>query len=350
MMTLIRSSVERIIDANLDRAREGLRVLEDMARFALDDANISGRLKDMRHRLVLKDMASDLLTARDAGGDTAAFLNTQEESARPDLFSVLEANAKRTQESLRVLEEMGKLLPQTVPFKELRFALYDVEKEMASRLLRREKAAGIKGLYVIIDGQALRGRTEMEVARAAIAGGGRVIQLRDKVREKGLLLPLAVALRELCARAGVIFLINDHLDLALAAGADGVHVGQKDLPVNVARRQLPVDAIVGCSTNNPDEARRAVEQGADYVAVGALFPTSSKADIRPANLQVLAAVRQAVTLPIVGIGGINAGNAASAMAAGADAVAVISAVCSASDPESAARALAKIVSDTRTGT
>jgi thiamine-phosphate pyrophosphorylase len=111
-----------------------------------------------------------------------------------------------------------------------------------------------------------------------------------------------------------------------------------------------VDAIVGCSANNPDEARRAVEQGADYVAVGALFPTSTKADIRPADLAVLAAVRQAVTLPIVGIGGINTGNAASAMVAGADAVAVISAVCSAPDPESAARALTKIVSDIRTGT
>ncbi len=195
----------------------------------------------------------------------------------------------------------------------------------------------------MVDSRAMGGRPEREVARAAIAGGARVIQLRDKVREKGRLLPVASGLRVLCRQAGVVFIINDHVDLALASGADGVHVGQKDLPVSVVRRQLPIDALVGCSTNNPEEARRAQEEGADYVGVGALFPTASKADIRPASLQVLAAVRQAVPLPIVAIGGINRDNAAAAVAAGADAVAVISAVCSAEDPEAAARALTKVL-------
>ncbi|MDP2663577.1 MAG: thiamine phosphate synthase [Dehalococcoidia bacterium] len=334
---------DRILDANLDRAREGLRVLEDIARFALNDPSLSSRLKDMRHRLVLEDKAVALLSARDVEGDTAAFLDTEAEGARANLFSILEANAKRVQESLRVLEEVGKLLPQVAHFKEMRFSLYEVEKEMASRLLRREKAATIKGLYVIIDGSMLGERSEVEVAQAAIAGGARVLQLRDKTREKGLLLPVAVALRDLCRRAGVLFIVNDHVDLAMAAGADGVHLGQKDLPVSAARRMLPIDALVGCSTNNVEEARLAQADGADYVAVGALFPTSTKADIRPASLQVLEAVRQAVSVPVVAIGGINQSNAAQAIGAGADAVAVISAVSASKDPEEAARTLVEVI-------
>ncbi|HLB12032.1 MAG TPA: thiamine phosphate synthase [Dehalococcoidia bacterium] len=341
-------SLDRILDANLDRAREGLRVLEDIARFALNDSRLSGRLKDMRHRLVLENGAVGLLGARDVEGDTGAFLNTEAEGRRAGLFSVLEANAKRTQESLRVLEEVGKLLPQEAPFKEMRFALYQVEREMASRLLRNEKAAAVRGLYVIIDGQALGGRTEVQVAQAAISGGASVIQFRDKVREKGQVLPTVMALRDLCKKAGVIYLINDHVDLALAVGADGVHVGQKDLPVPLARRLLPIDALVGCSTNNVEEALRAQEDGADYVAVGALFPTSSKSDIRPASLRVLEAVRQATTLPIVAIGGINRDNAAEAVAAGADAVAVIGAVSAAPDPEAAARDLCNSLERGRT--
>lgn len=337
------ANLDRIIDANLDRAREGLRVLEDIARFSLNDPALSGRLKDMRQGLAFAERAVSLLSARDVDGDRAAFLDTEAERSRASLVSVLEANAKRVQESLRVLEEMGKLVPLGAAFKELRFALYEVERDMASRLLRQEIAAGIRGLYVIVDGQAIGGRLELDVARAAIAGGARVIQLRDKVREKGLLLPVALDLRALCRQAGVIFIINDDVDLALACEADGVHLGQKDLPVSVARRQLPIDALVGCSTNNPEEARRAQEEGADYVGVGALFVTSSKSDTRPASLQVLADVRRAVSLPVVGIGGINRENAAQVAAAGADAVAVIGAVCSAEDPEAAARSLAEVL-------
>ncbi len=338
------SDSARILDANLDRVREGLRVLEDIARFALDDPKLSGRLKDIRHRLVIDKQTTALLSARDSQGDTGAFLNTESEDRRSTLFDILVANAKRTQESLRVLEEMGKLLPDRMPFKEIRFEMYEVEKDMASRLLRREKASGIRGLYVIVDGEPDGERSGLEIARAAIAGGARVVQLRDKVREKGLLLPVAVALRDLCRQNGVVFIVNDHVDLAIACEADGVHVGQKDLPVAETRRLLPINMLIGCSTNNVGEAQRAVADGADYVAVGALFPTASKADIRPATLDVLQDVRRAVDVPVVAIGGINHRNIGMPVACGADAVAVISAVSSAPDPESAARTLSDVFS------
>jgi len=129
----------------------------------------------------------------------------------------------------------------------------------------REK---LRGLYVIIDPSATDGRNETDIARQAIEGGARLIQWRDKTREKGLQLPVVEALRRLCSDAGVLFIVNDDVDLALAVAANGVHVGQEDLPVAVVRRLVSREVIVGCSTNNPDEAGRAQADGANYVSVG----------------------------------------------------------------------------------
>ncbi len=125
----------------------------------------------------------------------------------------------------------------------------------------------LRGLYVIIDPEVAAGRDEVELGREALAGGARLLQLRDKTRGKGVQFRIAQALRRLCQEHGAPFIVNDHVDLALAVGADGVHVGQKDLPVSVVRRLVPAEMIVGCSTNNPDEARQAVADGADYVSV-----------------------------------------------------------------------------------
>ncbi len=198
----------------------------------------------------------------------------------------------------------------------------------------------MRGLYVIIDPQVAGGREEVELARAALEGGARLLQWRDKVRPKGLQLPVAEALARLCREAGVPFIVNDHLDLALACGAQGVHVGQKDLPVAVVRRLAPPGFIIGCSTNNVDEALRAQEEGADYVSVGRLFPTASKEDTRPATLDTLRAIKRAVRVPVCAIGGIDEGNVQAVVAAGADMVAVIRAVVAAPDPREAARRLA----------
>jgi thiamine-phosphate pyrophosphorylase len=199
----------------------------------------------------------------------------------------------------------------------------------------------LRGLYVIIDPEVARGRYEIEIARQAIEGGARLIQLRDKSREKGLQLPIAQALQALCReRAAALFLVNDHVDLALAVGADGVHLGQKDLPVAVVRSLIPPAMLVGCSTNNPDEARRAEANGADYVSVGRLFRTGSKQNTRPATLETLRAVRGAVNIPVCAIGGIDESNIDDVIAAGADMVSVIAAVVAAEDVREAACRLA----------
>ena len=199
----------------------------------------------------------------------------------------------------------------------------------------------LRGLYVIIDPTMAPGRDEAQIARAALDGGARLIQLRDKTREKGLQLPVAEALQALCRERGALFIVNDHVDLALAVGADGVHVGQKDLPVAVVRRLVPREMVIGCSTNNPEEARRAEADGADYVSVGRLFPTGSKDDTRPATTETLRAVKAAVSLPVCAIGGINESNIDGLLAAGAEMAAVIAAVIAAPDVTAAARALAE---------
>ncbi len=202
-------------------------------------------------------------------------------------------------------------------------------------------ATRIHGLYVIIDPDACAGRDAVGVARLALEGGASILQWRDKRRDKGDQLPDAQAVRELCREREALFIANDHVDLALALDADGVHLGQRDLPVSVARKLAPPGFIVGISTNNVEEARQASADGASYIAVGSIFPTTSKGVTRPASPERLREVRAAADLPVVAIGGINAGNIDEVLAAGADAVAVISAVCAADDVRQAARELAE---------
>lgn len=197
----------------------------------------------------------------------------------------------------------------------------------------------IAGLYVIVDPDACGAMAAVEVARAALEGGARVLQWRDKRRDKGDQLDDVRAIGAICRDRAAAFIVNDHADLALASGADGVHVGQHDLPVDAVRR-MAGKLIVGVSTNDVAEARRAEAAGADYVAVGAIFRTRSKDVTRPASLERLREVKAAVRVPVVAIGGIDASNIADVVAAGADAAAVIRAVCGAAAPAHAASELA----------
>mgnify|MGYP001580505429 FL=1 len=193
---------------------------------------------------------------------------------------------------------------------------------------------------MIVDPALAGGRDLAWLTAEAIAGGATMIQWRDKNREKGLQLPELEAVRDACRHGNVPLIINDHADLALVVGADGVHLGQKDLPVAAVRPLLPPGWIVGASTNNTTEARAAEAGGASYIAVGNIFWSASKADTRPATLDVLRDVKAAVSVPVCGIGGIDASNIGSVIDAGADIAAVISAVVSAGEPRSAAVALA----------
>jgi thiamine-phosphate pyrophosphorylase len=190
-------------------------------------------------------------------------------------------------------------------------------------------------LYVILDRTVASGRDLGELLDAVIAGGARMVQLREKTWPSGQLLPLAERLRAQCRKAGVTFVMNDRVDLALAVEADGVHLGQDDLPPRHARPLLRAGMILGVSTHSVEQARRAQADGADYVAVGAMFPTQTKPDFELVGPALVRAVRGEVRVPLVGIGGITPENAGQVIRAGADGVAVISAVGGAADPRAA---------------
>jgi thiamine-phosphate pyrophosphorylase len=194
-------------------------------------------------------------------------------------------------------------------------------------------------LYAILDRSVAGGRGLPELLEAILKGGARLVQLREKTLPLVELLPLAQRLARQCRKAGALFIVNDRADLALAAGADGLHVGQEDLPAGRARALLRSGMILGVSTHDPEQARRAVADGADYVAVGAIFPTTTKPSFELVGPELIRRVRSLIPVPLVGIGGITADNAATVLAAGADAVAVISALCGAPDPEAATRLL-----------
>lgn len=199
-------------------------------------------------------------------------------------------------------------------------------------------------LYVIPDPVIGRGRELIEQARLALAGGATAIQLRLKSATSREFYQAACSLKSLCREAGALFIVNDRLDIALSAGADGVHLGQSDLPCAEARRLAPDGFIVGISAHTPELARAALSEGADYLGVGAVYPTGSKADAKDCGLEGLRRVRAAVDLPIVAIGGVNLERVPQTLAAGADGVAVISAVVGCDDPEEAARRFQKALS------
>jgi thiamine-phosphate pyrophosphorylase len=340
-----------MIDANLNRASEGLRVLEDVARFLLNDAELSQQLRTLRHSLArdTQSLTIGLLSQRDSEHDVGRLHSkhkepTTEATSLQGLLDLVTANAKRVEESLRVIEELAKLPDlnsrlNSASFEQTRFALYSLERDLISTISRRHKTKRIAGLYVILDRQFLAGRDEMEFASQIIDGGARVIQLRDKHNKRRELLPVAQRLRELCGQAGVLFIINDYLDLALAVNADGLHIGQEDLPMSVVRGELPIDRVIGCSVATVSQATKAQTEGADYIAVGSMFPTTTKRETTAVGVDRLKEVKRMVSTPVVAIGGINQNNISQVIAAGADAVAVISAVMGEKDVRGAVQKL-----------
>ena len=204
---------------------------------------------------------------------------------------------------------------------------------------REKSAQRVRGLYVIVDAQAAGGRDLVELTQVVLRGGASVIQLRDKLHDKGDVLPVARRIRDLCDTHDAIFVMNDHADLAVACDAHGLHLGQHDLPVAEARAILKPYQLIGTSNALPEEALESEKQGADYLAVGAMFPTDTKERTRPAGLSTLSEVKARAGVPVVAIGGINLDNISQVVRAGADAACVISAVVGAPDPEAAARRL-----------
>jgi thiamine-phosphate pyrophosphorylase len=344
----------RIVDANFNRIGEGLRVLEEFARLSLNDTSLTQQLKNLRHRLINIDRAiqGKLIAARDSESDIGSGMNVPDEPTDRNVETTIIANSRRVQESLRVMEEIAKspeLKLDSETYRRARFEIYTLEKELISRLLRKDKVQRLSGLYVVIDTAFLKGRSHKEVTIQAIRGGAKTIQLRAKNSGTKEFFSMARDLKQICAENNVLFIINDSLEIALASEADGLHIGQDDLPISVARKLLPIDKILGCSASNKEEALDAASQGADYLGVGSIYPTSSKDVKSVIGEEALKNIHYDIDLPIVAIGGINLDNIASVIKAGAISAAVISAVLGADDVEAAAGTLTKIIERAKNG-
>src|SRR6058998_2315740 len=203
-------------------------------------------------------------------------------------------------------------------------------------------------LYVITDPALSRGRSHLEIARAALEGGADAVQLRDKLSPAFNLGRLAAEIQPLARKYGAVFTVNDRVDVALVAGADGAHLGRDDLPVREARRLLPRPRVLGVSAGSAEEARRAEKDGADYLGVGPIFPTATKPDAGEVlGLDRFGTIAAAVSIPVIAVGGITSENVAQVFAAGASGAAVVSAVVAAEDIAAAARALKRRITEAR---
>jgi thiamine-phosphate pyrophosphorylase len=327
-------AVYRILDANLDRAREGLRIIEEWCRFGLNDAQRTDQIKHLRQTLA-QWHAPVLRQARDTPGDPGTALTHPQEEVRGDVVDVLQANLCRVQEALRVLEEYGKLYRSdfAAACKAMRYQVYTLESDLlgGQRLQRLRQSL----VYLVTSPQ----ENLVATVEAALKGGITLVQYRDKNTEDDVRFQRAQQLREICHRYQALFLVNDRVDLALAVGADGVHLGQTDMPIAVARRLLGPQAIIGRSTTNPEEMRRALEEGADYIGVGPVYSTPTKPGKAAAGLDY---VRYAAThspVPWFAIGGIDADNLSEVLQAGAQQVAIVRSVMEAENPTQSAQAI-----------
>lgn len=343
------NSVDRLLDANVDRIVEGLRVVGEVLRFVAEDAKLTGAVRTLRRDVVavvhsVPHMRERRVSARDSVTDVGRSLPS---SPYRDLVDLIEANWSRVQESLRTLEEIGRACypgwaERLAP---LRYEAYTLEKHTVTAMQPFIVRSRLDfGLYVVLGQAQQKGRDFETVTRAAIAGGAGAIQLRAKELGKRDILEWAKRLRAITAESGTTFLINDHLDIAMACEADGVHLGQNDLPIADARRIVGPNIILGASTHSVEEALEAETQGASYINVGPIFPTQTKAvSVPPVGPGLLREIRVRVQTPLTCMGGIGVKNIGQVLDAGAERVAVVSAVVGAEEIEAAARQLSDTI-------
>jgi thiamine-phosphate pyrophosphorylase len=334
----------RVIDANFNRARESLRVIEDYCRFALNSGPLSSRAKELRHQLSSAVSCLDgirLLAGRDTQGDVGINQPTNTTLPRTDLKSIFIAASKRLPEALRVIAETLRPAAPDIADKieRIRYAGYTLEKDVALFADTQARFVGVR-LYIIISSNLPA--DVFTLAEKCIAGGADCIQLRAKDTEADRHFAIAAEFVKICKEAGVLSIINDRVDIAVASGADGVHLGQNDLPLEQARKLQLAPLILGKSTHSIAQLTAAIAELPTYVSLGPIFATPTKPQAEPVTLDY---VKQA--LPIlsgtgishVAIGGINENNIDSVLQAGAQTIAVSSAVTTSPDPTTACRKL-----------
>ncbi len=341
----MQNSILRIIDANFNRSREGLRVLEEYARFILDDQPLTESFKSARHelcRLIGKLNAADLLDSRDTPGDVGTTVSLASETNRENISAVVKAAAARLSEALRAIEEYAKTFAPEVSagIEKLRYHGYELEKQIFARISRK-KFDKVR-LYVLITGELCK-FDPVETARLILEAGTDCIQYREKELLGSETLDTACAIAELCKTNNALFIINDRCDLAAISNAHGVHLGMNDLPPGPARKIVGSSSIIGRTCHNLDEVSITNDEDIDYIGIGSIFGSETKPDIPKTGTDFIEKTRKITQNPIVAIGGVTDKNAADAIAAGAQAVAVCQNIISADNPAIAAEKVRKAI-------
>lgn len=336
--------VYRIIDANVNRAREALRVVEEYARFGLNDASLAEAAKTLRHKVAAigtqagigqQVCKSGLPASRDILGDVGRHIKASDEYQRASMADVATASCKRLTEALRAIEEYAKTIDGDLAVgvaedaERARYEAYELERRIFRVTLAKERFGQVR-LYVIITESFCTGDW-FATATAALEGGADCLQLREKNLESAELLRRATKLATLCRQRDALLIINDRPDIALLSGAHGVHVGQTDISVAQARRIVSDTMLVGISTHTTEQAREAIKSAPDYIAVGPMFPTETKPQDHIAGPSTLAAIRKLTSLPLIAIGGINNENVRALTQSTSCGACVCSAITSADD-------------------
>lgn len=339
--------IKRVIDANLNRAAEAARILEEIARFLLDDVALSEKLKNVRHKisLIQENNYSEYLHARDTENDVGVDIKNTTE--RINIENIFKANIKRLQQSLRTLAEYSvEDKNNAAVFEKLRYESYTLEKIMWDKLKEKynQIKLGEKKLYLVTNSDKFESEDAfLDAIASALEGGVDILQLREKKMPANKVFELGKKVKQLCLQYDTTFIVNDRVDIAYLLGADGVHLGQDDLDVKSAKEILGNNAIVGISTHAPEQALKAVADGADYIGVGPVFATPTKEGRIPVGLEYVKWVSENVTLPAFAIGGIDEDNVKDVIDAGLNRVAVVRAIINAESPKVVAEKILSIL-------
>lgn len=346
-------AIDRILDACLNRGREGLRVLEDYARFVLNGERSSRTLKEIRHELTEAEQllfrgarhrgVRTLLSARDTMQDVGTKITVDHEEKRESLQDLVTANCRRVQESLRSLEEFGKLvsLEFASRMKQLRYRSYSLEQDLIAStnsvtVPNRTHTSRLENarVYVLIT-EATCQLPWRVVVEQALVGGANILQLREKTLNDRELLSRCRWIRDACEAHGAIFIVNDRPELAILSGAHGTHVGQSEIPITDVRKLPGAEQLIGVSTHAPQQLLQAFQEGADYVGVGPVFPSGTKTFQQFPGLDYVRRAAELATGPWFPIGGITLAQIPELCQAGARRVAVTAAVTGANAPRQA---------------
>lgn len=340
------SDLFRLMDALINRSCEGIRVIEDLVRFSANNRELSAQLRACRHRLrvIFRPYESKLIRARsivsDVGVKTSA-LSKSDVREKPG--DIIPANFRRAQEATRSLEEAAKAASLYAEAKQcelIRFELYALHQQVDAIFV----PAFPVGLYAITDEKFSNGRDAIFQAKELARAGVPILQYREKYKGKRYKLEQAREIRKITADAGVLFIVNDDVDIALAVEADGIHIGQDDMPADEVRKLVGPRMMIGLSTHNGEQLREASRLPVDYIGVGPIYSTETKVNVcDPVGLSYLDEAVAADLLPLVAIGGIKEHNIKAVLNTGAKTVCLVTEIIGAENIRQRAMDLASVI-------